>query len=135
MPITTPPFEHVRSIRIGTKALSFWPHRFLGADDAYELLRLLATLVDSGKHVAITAHYNHWRELATLAAREAIRRVRDTGAIIRAQGPLLAHINDDAQVWSRLWRRQVELGIVPYCMLVERDTGASNYFPVPLVKA
>jgi L-lysine 2,3-aminomutase len=61
--------------------------------------------------------------------------VRDTGAEIRAQGPLLNHINNDPAVWSTLWREQVKLGIIPYYMFVERDTGARQYFEVPLARA
>jgi len=63
---------------------------------------------------------------------DTYRRVRDSGAVIRAQGPLLAHINDDPSVWARLWREQVRLGVVPYYLFVERDTGARRYFEVPL---
>jgi KamA family protein len=133
--LTQPEFEHLQTIRIGTKALTFWPYRFVSDDDSDDLLRLLESLVKAGKHVAIMAHYNHWRELETPIAREAIRRVRDTGAVIRSQGPLLRHINDDADAWARMWRTQVRLGIVPYYMFVERDTGAKRYFEVPLVRA
>lgn len=133
--LTAPEFEHIQTIRIGTKALTFWPYRFVSDADSDALLRLLERLVMAGKHVAIMAHYNHWRELETPIAREAIRRVRDTGAVIRAQGPLLRHINDDADAWARMWRTQVRLGVVPYYMFVERDTGARRYFEVPLVRA
>ena len=31
-----------------------------------------------------------------------------------------------------MWRRQVALGMVPYYMFVERDTGANRYFEVAL---
>jgi L-lysine 2,3-aminomutase len=85
--------------------------------------------------MAVMAHYNHWRELGTEIAVEAIRRLRATGAQIRSQGPLLAHINDRPDDWARLWRSQVKLGIVPYYMFVERDTGARHYFEVPLARA
>jgi hypothetical protein len=34
-----------------------------------------------------------------------------------------------------MWRRQVRLGAIPYYMFVERDTGAKNYFEVPLARA
>ena len=34
-----------------------------------------------------------------------------------------------------MWQTQVRLGIVPYYMFVERDTGASHYFEVPLLRA
>lgn len=134
-PLLHPEFAHVRSIRIGTKALTFWPQRFVTDRDADTLVRLLERLVRGGKHVAIMAHYNHWRELDTLIARRAIARLRNTGAEIRSQGPLLAGINDDPAVWARLWEDQVSLGVIPYYQFVERDTGARRYFEVPLVRA
>lgn len=134
-PLLQPEFEHIQTLRLGTKALSFWPQRFVLDEDADDLLRLLERLVRKGKQVAVMAHYNHWRELDTPIAREAVRRLRETGAVIRSQSPLVAHINDDAEVWARLWQTQVRLGIVPYYMFVERDTGARRYFEVPLVRA
>ena len=134
-PLTTAEFNHIQTIRIGTKALSFWPYRFVSDNDADDLLRLLEKTVKSGKHVAIMAHMNHWKELDNPVVHEAIRRIRDTGAVIRSQSPLLANINDDADTWANLWKTQTRLGIIPYYMFVERDTGARKYFEVPLVKA
>jgi len=134
-PLLSPRFDHVQTIRIGTKSMTFWPQRYVTDPDADDLLRLFERLVAAGKHVALMAHYNHWREMETDIAREAIRRVRDTGVVIRTQAPLLNHINDDAAVWARMWRTQVKLGMTPYYMFVERDTGACHYFKVPLVKA
>jgi KamA family protein len=134
-PLLQPAYAHVQTVRIGTKALTFWPYRFVTDEDADQLLAILERLVQAGKHVAIMAHYNHWRELETEVAREAIRRLRATGAQIRSQGPLLAHINDEPAVWARLWQTQVRLGIVPYYLFVERDTGARHYFEVPLARA
>lgn len=134
-PLLKREFDHIQTIRIGTKALSFWPYRFVTDKDADELLELLKRLANAGKHVAVMSHYNHWRELDTDIARQAIAHVRATGAEIRSQGPLLAHINDDPDVWARLWQMQVQLGIIPYYMFVERDTGARRYFEVPLVRA
>ncbi|MBZ0172124.1 MAG: hypothetical protein K8E66_07080, partial [Phycisphaerales bacterium] len=80
-PLLAPEFDHIQTVRIGTKALTFWPHRFLGAEDADDLSDLLERLVESGKQVAIMAHYNHWKELDTETAQAAIRRVRGTGAV------------------------------------------------------
>ena len=130
--LTAPEAKHVQSIRIGTKALTFWPQRFVTDDDADDMIRLLEAVVASGRHLAIMAHLNHGRELSTPVVRQAIRRLRDAGAVIRAQAPVLAHINDDPQVWQQLWQDEVRLGIVPYYMFVERDTGAKRYFEVPL---
>jgi KamA family protein len=133
--LLSPELDHVQTLRIGTKSLTFWPHRFISDPDASQLLKQFEALVNAGKHVAVMAHYNHWRELDTAAAQEAVRLVRSTGAEIRSQGPLLANINDDADVWSNLWREQAKLGIIPYYMFVERDTGAQHYFAVPLARA
>lgn len=51
------------------------------------------------------------------------------------QAPLVRHVNDDAAVWAGMWRTGVRLGLVPYYMFVERDTGPRNYFEVPLARA
>ncbi len=134
-PLLDPALEQVQSIRFGTKAPAYWPQRFVTDADADNLLRLFERIVASGRSVAIMAHYNHYRELETPIAREAIRRIRDTGAVIRSQSPVLAHINDSPGVWELMWREQVRLGIIPYYMFVERDTGAEQYFRIPLARA
>ena len=36
---------------------------------------------------------------------------------------------------ATLWRREVDLGAVPYYMFVVRDTGARRYFEVPIARA
>ena len=128
-------FEHIRHIRIGSKALAFWPYKFLTDPDADDLLRLFEQVTRSGKQLALMAHFTHPRELETPAVRKAIQRIRDTGAIIRTQAPLVRHVNDSASVWAEMWKAQVGLGCVPYYMFVERDTGAKRYFEVPLARA
>ncbi|WP_416885424.1 KamA family radical SAM protein [Marinospirillum sp.] len=133
--LLSPELEHVQNIRIGSKSLTFWPYRFVTDEDAHEVLQLFRDLIAAGKHVAFMAHFNHWQEMETPICREAIRRIRETGAEIRTQAPLLKHINDDAQQWAKMWKRQVQLGMIPYYMFVERDTGAQHYFEVPLVQA
>lgn len=134
-PILSSKCSHVETVRIGTKSLSYWPYRFTTDRDADDLLRLFERIVDSGKHLAIMAHINHWKELETPVVAEAIRRVRSTGAIIRAQAPLIRHINDNADTWARMWQKQVRLGCIPYYLFVERQTGAKSYFSLPLARA
>ncbi len=130
-----PEFDHIQTIRIGTKALTFWPHRFVTDADADELLALFEKLISAGKHVAIMSHFNHWKELSTPIVKEAIKRLRNVGVEIRCQAPLVAHINDDPKVWIKMWKEQVRLGLIPYYMFVERDTGPKEYFEVPLYRA
>ena len=134
-PLLEPEFDHLRTIRIGSKVLSFWPYRFLSDRDADDLLRLFERVVASGKHLALMGHFNHWQELGTAAVGDAVRRIHGTGAQIRVQAPLLRHINDSADVWARLWQEEVEQGMIPYYMFVERDTGPCAYFEVPLAEA
>jgi KamA family protein len=134
-PLLGEDFEHIQTIRIGTKSLSYWPYRYLTDDDAERLLRLLERVISAGKHLSLMAHFNHWKELSTDAAAQAIRRLTSLGAVVRTQSPLVRHINDSAGVWDRMWQRQVRLGCVPYYMFIERDTGAQNYFKVPLYRA
>ena len=134
-PLLEAELPNLRHIRIGTKALSYWPYRFLDDDDSADLLALFRKVGESGKHLALMAHFNHPRELAPEPVRQAIAKIRQTGAVIRTQSPLLRHINDDPALWAEMWNKQVDLGCVPYYMFIARDTGAQHYFSVPLVRA
>jgi L-lysine 2,3-aminomutase len=127
--------EQLESIRIGTKSLAYWPQKFVTDPDADDMLRLFEQVVESGKNLAFMAHFSHPRELEPLMVTEACRRIRDTGAVIRTQAPLIRTINDDAGTWETMWRAQTRLGLVPYYMFVERDTGPQDYFAVPLARA
>ena len=131
-PLLTPEFEHIRTIRIGTKSLAYWPYRFLTDPDSDEIITLFEKIVKAGKNLSVQAHFNHPVELSTEAVQKAIARIRSTGAQIRTQSPLLKHINDDPELWAKMWRRQVDLGCIPYYMFIARDTGAKAYFELPL---
>ena len=82
-PLLEKDFDHIQNIRIGTKSVSYWPYKYVTDKEADDLLRFFERIVKSGKHLTIMGHYNHWVELSTDPAREAIRRIRNTGAQIR----------------------------------------------------
>lgn len=134
-PLLKPEFDHIRNIRIGTKSVAYWPYKFVTDKDSDDILRLFEKIVNSGKHLAVMGHYNHWKELSTDVAKEAVIRIRNTGAQIRTQSPLIKHVNDDPNVWTKLWLEQVKLGCIPYYFFIERNTGAKGYFEVPLYRA
>lgn len=134
-PLLTAELPHLATIRIGTKAPAYWPHRFVQDRDADDLMALFEEVVASGRTLALMAHFSHPAELETRIAQQALRRIRDTGAIVRCQAPIIRHVNDDALAWAEMWRLQVQLGAVPYYAFVERDTGARHWFEVPLVRA
>lgn len=134
-PLLTSDIPNLQTIRLGTKALSYWPYRFINDKDTDDLLRLFEKIVDSGLQLAIMAHFNHPNELKTKAVETAIKKILNTGAVIRTQSPIMNHINNSAEEWAEMWRLQVKLGCIPYYMFVARDTGAQDYFAVTLEDA
>ncbi len=134
-PLLAPELSHIQNIRIGTKSVAYWPQRFVTDKDADELIELFKKVVASGKNLAIMGHYNHPVELRQEIAQQAVRRIVGSGATLRMQAPLIRHINEDPKGWAELWTTGVRLGAIPYYMFVERDTGPSHYFQLPLAKA
>ncbi len=126
--------EHIHSIRIGSKSLAYWPYRFYADDDSDRIIALFSKVAQAGKSLSFQAHFNHPIELSTHAVKRAIARIKSTGTQIRTQSPLLRHINDNSEIWSTMWRKQVDLGMIPYYMFVARDTGSKEYFEIPLEK-
>lgn len=131
-PLLESNLKNLKHIRIGTKALAYWPYRFLTDDDAEDLLKLFSDVKKAGKHLAFMAHFNHPVELTPPVVKDAIDNILNTGAMIRTQSPVMKHINDSPQVWADMLRKQVELGCIPYYMFVARNTGADHYFSIPL---
>lgn len=134
-PLLEADLPNLRNIRIGTKALGYWPYRFTTDRDADGVIELFQKVQDAGIHLAFMGHFNHIAELQTDAVKEAIRRIRATGAQVRTQSPIMRNINDSPEAWSEMWKEQVKQGCIPYYMFVARDTGAQDYFAVTLVRA
>jgi KamA family protein len=134
-PLLGPGLDHLESIRIGTKSLAYWPQRFVTDPDADDTMRLFEEVEQAGKTLAVMAHFSHPRELEPPMVATAVHRIRAAGGIIRTQAPLIRSINDDDRTWADMWRTQLRMGMVPYYMFVERDTGPQGYFAVPLARA
>jgi len=134
-PLIEANLPNLKNIRIGTKALGFWPFRFTTDDDASKLLELFKDVKRAGKHLALMAHFSHPKELSTDAVAEAINKILETGALIRTQSPVLKHINNSSEVWAEMLKKQVALGCIPYYMFIARNTGAQHYFSISLVEA
>lgn len=134
LPLLGPEFEHIRTIRIGSKSLAYWPYRYLTDTDSEQVISLFSKVTASGKNLSFQAHFNHPQELTTDAVKQAIWKIKQTGAQIRTQSPILKNINDDPDLWAKMWRKQVDLGCIPYYMFIARDTGSKKYFELPLEK-
>jgi KamA family protein len=133
-PLLNAEFDHIQTIRIGTKSVAYWPQRFCTDDDADTLLELFERVTAAGKHLAVMAHYTHPREILHPMAQRAIQRIRATGVEIRCQTPIVRYVNDSAETLTQLWQTQINSGCIPYYLFVERNTGAKAYFEIPLVK-
>lgn len=126
---------NLKTIRIGSKTLAYWPYRYTKDNDAQELLNVFKSITDAGLSLSLMAHFNHISELKTAAVDLATKAIRKTGAVIRTQSPLLKHLNDDADMWANMWRKQVDMGMIPYYMFMARETGAQEYFGLTLEEA
>src|SRR5690554_1927030 len=80
--------DSIKTIRIGTKALSYWPYKFTTDEDAEGMLNVLRKITKAGKHLGFMAHFNHPKELEPPVVKEAIDKLRSIGAVIRTQSPL-----------------------------------------------
>jgi KamA family protein len=134
-PLLNSGLDHLESIRIGTKSLAYWPQRFVTDPDADDTLRLFEEVAATGRNLAVMAHFSHPREMEPDLVGQAVSRIRSAGGVIRTQAPLIRTINDNPGTWSSMWRTQLRMGMVPYYMFVERDTGPQGYFAVPLARA
>lgn len=127
--------DSVKTIRIGTKVLSYWPYKFTTDEDAEGMLDVLRRVTDAGKHLGFMAHFNHPKELDPPVVKQAIDKLRAVGAVIRTQSPLLRFINNSSEIWTTMWEKQVQLNCIPYYMFLPRDTGAQHYFAETLESA
>lgn len=126
--------SHIKNFRIGTKGLTYWPQRWCQDEDSSKLLKLFERVGKTGRTVNFMCHLSHPNELDCEITAKAVKNLRNVGVILRSQSPLVKHINDSAEAWAKKWNKEVSMGIVPYYMFVERDTGPKSYFEVPLAR-
>ncbi len=111
--------------------MSYYPFKFTTDSEADKFIEYFDYLVRQGLNLSFMAHFNHPRELEPKVVSDAVKRIRSTGAQVRTQAPLLKNINDNSAIWAEMWRKQVNLNMIPYYMFIARDTGAKQYFEVP----
>ncbi len=141
--VDDPELLHIKSLRIGTRALTFHPELFLTADYG-NYLELFKYLIDNGVQVVIMAHFSTPRELMNPSTVAAIRRLRSKGVVIRSQSPIMNHISlftdengevdidRSAQKWIDLGNILSMLAVQFHSMYCARPTGEHLYFTAPL---
>jgi len=126
---------NLKTIRIGSKTLAYWPYRYLTDIDSDQLLSTYKKITDKGINLSFMAHFNHLNEMNSNECKLAVEKILATGAQIRSQSPILNKINDDPDMWAKMWRKQMNWNIIPYYMFIARDTGASKYFSISIERA
>lgn len=121
--------EHVKNIRIGTKVPAFNPYRITEDASLHEAIRSVKE-----KKIYIMAHFNHSRELTPIAI-QALDMLRAAGAGIVNQTPIIAGVNDSAQVLAELFNKLSFIGIQTYYVFACRPTLGNKTYSVPLEKA
>lgn len=123
--------HHIGIIRIGTKIPAFNPFRIL--DDS-ELPTLIERYSLPQKRIYVMIHFNHPREM-TEHSLEALKILRDAGAVLCNQTPLLRGINDNPLVISKLMRKLSFMGVTPYYFFINRPTKGNRKFCLPITEA
>lgn len=119
--------EHLDLIRIATRIPVVLPARITEDTELQEALRVYGRK----KQIYVVTQFNHPRELTAEAA-EAIRILRECGAVVKNQTVLLKGVNDDSAVLGLLLRRLTACGVIPYYVFQCRPvTGVKSSFQVP----
>jgi lysine 2,3-aminomutase len=122
---------HVQIIRIGSKMLAFDP---IALKENKALFQLIREFTRRNLRIYIMAHFNHHREL-TEPAVDCIEAFRNAGAIVVNQTPIIAGVNDDPMVLTKLLQQLTIAGVRPYYIFQCRPTEGNYGFTVPLEKS
>ncbi|MEA2031040.1 MAG: KamA family radical SAM protein [candidate division Zixibacteria bacterium] len=123
--------DHIRMIRIGSKIPAYNPYRILNDDS---LLAMLKKYSLPDKRIYLMTHFDHPREL-TPEAREAIRRVMDSGVICLNQNPIIRGVSDSPEIMAELWNELAYMGVAQYYVFQGRPVVGNVAYEVPIVEA
>ncbi|MCY1720240.1 hypothetical protein OU798_07790 [Prolixibacteraceae bacterium Z1-6] len=141
--IDDPELVHIRTLRIGSRAITYHPE-FLLSDKFAKILKLLKHTIDSGIQVVWMAHLSTPRELMNPGSVAAVKRLKSFGITVKSQSPIMNHISlyrdeygkvdidRSAQNWIDLGNVLAILGIGFHSMYCARPTGEHHYFTAPL---
>jgi len=143
--INDPELGHIKTIRLGTRVLTYNPELIL-SQEYNEMLNLFRRLYDNGIQIAIMSHFSTPRELLNISTIAAIRRLKAHGATVKSQSPVMNHISlfqnengevdvdRSAQNWIDLGNVLAMLGVGFHSMYLARPTGEYHYFNQPVAR-
>lgn len=143
--IEDPELGHIKTIRLGTRALTFHPELIISHQ--YDgMLKLFRKLYDNGIQLVFMSHFSTPREVLNISTIAAIRRLKAHGATIKSQSPIMNHISlfqdengkvdvdRSAQNWIDLGNIFAMLGVGFHSMYLARPTGEFHYFNQPVTE-
>lgn len=143
--INDPELAHIKTIRLGTRVLSYYPEMIL-TKEFEKILSLFKKLIDNGIQVAFMSHFSTPREVLNPSTVAAVRRLKSIGLTLKSQSPVMNHISlfkdengktdidGSAQNWIDLGHVFSMLGIGFHSMYCPRPTGEHHYFSTPLAE-
>jgi lysine 2,3-aminomutase len=141
--IEDPELLHIRTIRFGSRVLTFHPE-YLLTPKYKRMMELLGKAVDNGVQVVWVSHFSTPREVLNPSTIAAARRLKNHGIAVKSQSPIMNHISlfqdkdgnfdidKSAQNWIDLGNIFAMLGIGFHSMYCARPTGEHHYFTAPL---
>lgn len=143
--IEDPSLVHVKTVRLGSRVLTYLPEKILRPD--YDrMLELFDRLYANGIQLAWMAHFSTPREVLNPLTLAAIRRLQAHHAALRNQSPIVRHVSmfadeegridvdRSAQNWIDLANILGMLCIGFHSIYCPRPTGEYGYFTAPLAE-
>jgi KamA family protein len=121
---------HVSIVRIGSKIPAFNPYRIL---DDPTLADLIKETSAGGTQIYVMNHFDHPREL-TKEARQAVRILKQAGAMTVNQCPIVRGVNDNPYTFRSLFRELSFIGCPQYYVFQGRPTAGNEPYEVPIVE-
>jgi L-lysine 2,3-aminomutase len=134
---------HIKTLRIGSRALTFDPEMIL-SNKFKKHLELFRKLKRNGIQVVWMSHFSTPREVLNPATIAAINRLKYHEVTVKSQSPIMKHISlfldkngkvdveRSAQNWIDLGNIFAMVGVGFHSMYCARPTGEHHYFTTPL---
>jgi L-lysine 2,3-aminomutase len=114
---------HLKRLRIHTRFPVVIPSRITSS--------LVETLAESRLSKWIVLHINHANEIDEEVVK-AIKRLRESGAVLLNQSVLLRDVNDDIESLVELSERLLEASVLPYYLHQLDPVQSAAHFEVPI---
>ena len=114
--------------RIGSKALAYDPNRIVRNPDMADVIR---KHTEPGRQIYIVNHFDHPVEI-TDTAEEAVTQLKQAGAEMINQTPLISGVNDNPSTLATLFQRLSVMGVPPYYVFQCRPTAGNRHLSIPI---